>query len=87
MPVSLFIQFARVTNIFYLINGILQSIPSISNNDPLATFIPLAFVVFLGMLREGLADLKRWRADRLTNARLYQRWVHHESQEKGKGRS
>ena len=68
---SLLIQFSRVTNIFYLVNAIFQSIPSISTNDPLATIIPLAFVVLLGMLRELLADLKRWQVDRQTNARIY----------------
>ncbi len=37
----------------------------------MASIVPLAFVVLLGMLREGLADLRRWREDRLTNARKY----------------
>jgi hypothetical protein len=39
----------------------------------MATIIPLAFVILLGMLKELLADLKRWREDRRTNARLYTR--------------
>jgi hypothetical protein len=33
----------------------------------------LVFVVLLGMLREGLADLRRWREDKRTNARIYTR--------------
>jgi len=73
IPVSLFIQFYRVTNIFYVINGILQTIPSIRTNSPIASLVPMAFVVLLGMLREGLADIRRWREDRRTNARLYTR--------------
>ena len=56
-----------------MINAILQTIPSIRTNSPLASIIPLAFVVLLGMLREGLADIRRWREDRRTNARLYTR--------------
>eukprot|EP00347_Sterkiella_histriomuscorum_P003081 403365663 len=71
LPVSLFIQFLRVTNVFYLINAILQSIPDISTNSPLSTIIPLAFVVILGMIRELIADVKRWNQDRKTNNRLY----------------
>jgi hypothetical protein len=71
--VSLFIQFVRVTNVFYVINAILQTIPSLSTNSPVATIVPLAFVILLGMLREGLADVRRWREDRRTNARLYTR--------------
>ena len=73
LPVSCFIQFFRVTNIFYVINAILQSTPSISTNNPLASIVPLVFVVLLGMLREGLADLRRWREDKRTNARVYTR--------------
>lgn len=56
-----------------MINAILQSTPSISTNSPLASIVPLAFVVLLGMLREALADIRRWREDRRTNARLYTR--------------
>ena len=56
-----------------MINAILQSTPSISTNNPLASIIPLAFVVLLGMIREGLADLRRWSEDRKTNARKYTR--------------
>ena len=37
----------------------------------MASIIPLAFVILLGMLKEGLADIRRWREDRITNARLY----------------
>jgi P-type E1-E2 ATPase len=62
-----------VTNDLYVVNTIFQSIPKISNNSPLASLVPLAFVVLLGMLRELLADLKRWREDRRTNARKYVR--------------
>ncbi len=67
------LQFLRVTNIFYVVNAILQSTPSISTNSPLASIVPLVFVVFLGVLREGLSDLRRWREDKRTNARMYTR--------------
>jgi hypothetical protein len=62
-----------VTNDFYLVNAIFQSIPSIGTNSPLATIIPLAFVVGLGMVRELVVDLKRWREDKKTNRRKYTR--------------
>jgi len=68
VPLSFIIQFARVVNCFYLVNVVFQFIPSVSTNDPLATLIPLTFVILLGMLREGIADFKRFRADRKTNA-------------------
>lgn len=69
----MFIQFARVTNDFYVVNFALQSTPQISSNSPLATLIPLLFVIILGMIRELVADLKRWKEDRRTNARQYTR--------------
>jgi len=55
-------------NIFYTFNGILQCIPSISTNSPLATFIPLAFVILMGMGKEAFVDYKRYKQDKLTNA-------------------
>ena len=60
-----------MTNIFYLINAILQSFPSISTNTPLASILPLVFVVVLGMIRELVDDLKRWKSDRRTNKRKF----------------
>ena len=56
-----------MSNTFYLIGAILQSLPEISTNDPLATIIPLAYVVAVGMLKEALADYKRYKADKKTN--------------------
>jgi Phospholipid-translocating ATPase N-terminal len=71
LPAALFIQFLNLTNVFYLANVILQFQPGISTNSPLASLIPLSFVIFVGMLKEFLADLKRWSADKKTNQILY----------------
>ena len=70
LPIALLIQFAKVSNTFYAIGAVLQSIPSISTNDPLATIIPLAYVVAVGMLKEFLADYKRYKSDKKTNQTL-----------------
>ena len=61
------IQFSKVSNTFYAIGAVLQSIPAISTNDPLATIIPLAYVIAVGMLKEFLADFKRYKSDRKQN--------------------
>lgn len=61
------IQFSRIANCFYLVNAILQSIPSITTNDPLATIIPLAYVVLLGIIKEFIADYKRYQSDQSEN--------------------
>ena len=58
----------KVSNVFYLVGAIFQSFPSISTNDLLATIIPLAYVVAVGMLKEFLADYKRYKSDKKTNS-------------------
>lgn len=63
----------KITNIFYLINAIFQSIPSISTNNPIFSILPLAFVILLGMIRELVDELKRFKSDRKTNSRKYVR--------------
>lgn len=68
LPITFMLQFTKVINVFYLGNAILQSFPSVSTNDPLYTIIPLAILIFLGMLKEGLADYKRYKIDKATNA-------------------
>lgn len=61
-------------NCFYVFNGILQSIPAISTNSPLASWIPLIFTIALGMVREGISDYKRYSNDKQTNNRKTQIW-------------
>ena len=55
-------------NDFYVVNAILQSIPAVSVNSPLATIIPLAYVILVGMLKEAIADYKRYKQDKKANA-------------------
>ena len=69
MPISLFLQFTKVSNVFYAFGAGLQCIPSISTNSPWATIIPLGYVILLGMLKEFYGDYMRWRADQTENAR------------------
>lgn len=59
---------AKVSNTFYTISACLQYIPAISTNDPLATIIPLGYVIAVGMLKEFLADYKRYKSDKKTNS-------------------
>jgi len=37
-----------------------NQIPSIQTNKPVATLIPLMFVISLGILKEAIAKIKRW---------------------------
>ena len=65
---SLFLQFTKVVNIFYLVNVILQFFPSISTNEPEYIGTVLATLIFIGMLKEFLADYKRYKTDKASNS-------------------
>lgn len=56
LPKSLILQFTRLSNVVFLANAILQSIPIISTISPLTAIGPLAFVLSLSMIREGYED-------------------------------
>jgi len=68
MPISIGMQFLKLTNCFYLFTGILQCFKTIQTNSPFAIFVPLSFVVLLGVLLELLAECKRYSEDNKTNA-------------------
>lgn len=67
LPLSFSQQLKSVINSFFIINGILQCIPSIRTNSPLASFIPVSWVILMGMIFELITDLRRWRSDKQVN--------------------
>lgn len=67
LPLSLFIQFRRVSNIYFLITAILQSIPQISPLQPFTAITPLVFVLAVSMIRDGFEDYLRYKSDREIN--------------------
>lgn len=68
LPFSLFIQFRRVANIYFLVTAILQSISFISPLHPFSAIAPLVFVLSVSMIREGIEDYLRYRSDKETNS-------------------
>ena len=68
VPITFFLQFTKVINVFYLFNMILQAIPEVSTNDWYYTAVPLAGMVSLGMAKEFIADYKRYKMDKESNA-------------------
>jgi phospholipid-transporting ATPase len=65
---SLFLQFRRVANIYFLVTAVLQSIPQISPLNPFSAIAPLCFVLAVSMIREGVEDYLRWKSDREFNS-------------------
>jgi phospholipid-translocating ATPase len=64
----------RVVNVFYLFSSMLQFIPSIHTNSPLASLIPVIFVIVLGIFKELIVECKRCRDDQRVNTALVNRF-------------
>lgn len=64
---SLFLQCKNVIHIFFIFNGFLQTIPAISTNSPLASLVPVVWVMIMGMIFELVADVRRWVSDNKIN--------------------
>ena len=60
---------------FFLVFMILQFFPNIRTVGPKNAVYPLLMVLGFGMLREFLENLKRYRADKETNERVFNKVV------------
>eukprot|EP00667_Euglena_gracilis_P024364 EG_transcript_28006 len=66
LPLNLWEQFHRISNIYFLLVAILQFIPDISSVSPTA-WMPLLFVLGVNMLKEGIEDRRRAKQDKEIN--------------------
>ncbi|XP_065059907.1 phospholipid-transporting ATPase ID-like isoform X2 [Rhopilema esculentum] len=69
IPLNLFEQFQRVANIYFLIQIIIMSIPQITALNPLATAIPLLFVLTASAVKDLYDDVGRHKSDNRVNNR------------------
>lgn len=70
LPLSLLQQVKNVIICFYILNGILQTMPRFRTNNPLSSIIPTIYVILLGVIFELIADLRRWSHDRKINGQM-----------------
>uniref|UniRef100_A0A7N0RI48 Phospholipid-transporting ATPase n=1 Tax=Kalanchoe fedtschenkoi TaxID=63787 RepID=A0A7N0RI48_KALFE len=68
LPKAIFEQFIRVANIYFLIAAFI-SLTSVSPFTPVSMIAPLAFVVGLSVLKEGVEDWHRFIQDMKVNKR------------------
>ncbi|KAK9052922.1 hypothetical protein SSX86_029552 [Deinandra increscens subsp. villosa] len=68
LPKSLFEQFRRVANLYFLLVAVL-SVTSLAPFSPLSLIAPLVFVVGISMLKEGVEDWHRFIQDMEVNSR------------------
>ncbi|KAJ0408275.1 hypothetical protein P43SY_004433 [Pythium insidiosum] len=67
IPKSLFEQFRRVANFYFLIISLLQLFTDLSPTNEYSTIGPLAIVLFATMVKEGMEDRARHRQDHIVN--------------------
>ncbi len=70
LPKSILLQFLRLSNVVFLVNAVLQSIPIISSISPITAIGPLAFVLAVSLLREGYEDYVGFLSRRSDIARI-----------------
>ena len=64
VPLNLFQQFSKASNIFFLILAILQTIRSISITGGLPTIAPvLLLILVISAVKDFFEDYKRWKSD------------------------
>ncbi|CAL9082367.1 unnamed protein product [Musa acuminata var. zebrina] len=74
LPKSLFEQFRRVANMYFLVSGCLSFTP-LAPYSPLSAVAPLVLVIGATMLKEGIEDWKRYQQDIEVNNRKVK--IHH----------
>lgn len=67
IPKSLFEQFKRVSNFYFLIVAAIAFIPGVSPTTPISNVLPLLVVVGFGFARDIYEDLMRASTDRKNN--------------------
>lgn len=69
IPKSLFEQFKRVSNFYFLIIAAISYIDGVSPSHPITQALPLLVVVGFGFIRDIYEDLKRTATDRKSNGK------------------
>eukprot|EP00794_Sanderia_malayensis_P010085 gene10085-11115_t len=69
LPLNVFEQFQRVANMYFLVQVIIMSIPQITALNPLATAIPLTFVLAVSAVKDAYDDYGRHKSDNRVNNR------------------
>jgi len=71
IPLNLFEQFRRATNLFLLLVTVITLIPEIRPLTPTTSITPLLFVLLLTGIKEAVEDYRRYKADRQVNNRKF----------------
>jgi len=72
VPIVLFNQFKFFYNLFFLIIALSQFVPVLKVGYTFTYIAPLAFVLLITMVKEGVDDLGRWQKDKALNNKMYE---------------
>ena len=56
LPLNLFEQFRRIANIYFLMIIAIQFIPNVTPFDVWTSIVPLAFILIVGAIKDGIED-------------------------------
>ena len=87
LPLNLFEQFRRFANIYFLTCILIQIIPNVSPFPIYTTVIPLAVILAVSAIKEGVEDYNRHRQDYLANNRSFGVVRHYKAKSKSLSRA
>ena len=67
LPLNLFEQFRRVSNVYFAISMAVALIPGVSPIFPITSILPLVFVLAVAAVKDAIEDYGRHRADKKAN--------------------
>ncbi len=72
MPLNLFEQFRRFSNIYFLINAVISLIPIAAPVSPFTSIAPLVFVLGVTAIKDAIEDHRRYVSDRQANSQEFE---------------
>ena len=67
LPLAIMNQYKTPFNWFFLIQAIIDCMPSISSVDPITTIAPVVIVLVISLIREAVEDYIKYSNDKLAN--------------------
>ena len=67
LPLDLGIQFTKAANIYFVVLGIMQMIPIISQDSVPTVLLSLACVISVSVVKDLIENMKAWRRDSAEN--------------------
>ena len=70
LPLAIINQYKTPFNWFFLIQAIIDCIPSISSVEPVTTIMPVLIVLIISLIREAVEDYRKYSNDKKANETL-----------------